>query len=137
MAQAIITWKDGMRFEGTAAGHTIQMDAPPPYGEGSGMGPMTLLLAALGGCTGMDIVDILKKSRQEITGLTVEVNGERASDYPKVYETIEVVYRVRGHDLAQAAVERAVALSEEKYCSVSLMLGKTAQISTRIEIIQE
>lgn len=136
MAQAIVTWKENYHFEGTANGHTIQMDAMPP-GEGYGMGPMTLLLNALGGCTGMDIVDILKKGRHEITGLTVEVTGERADDYPKIYETIDVLYRIHGRNLPVAAVERAIALSEEKYCSVSLMLGKAAKISTRYEIIPE
>lgn len=137
MAEAIVTWVDGMHFEGTAGGHTIQMDAPPPYGDGTGMGPMTMLLAAMGGCTGMDIVDILKKQRQEITELSIRVTGERAADYPKVYETIEVVYTVRGHKLSPEAVERAVRLSEDKYCSVGIMLGKTAKVTTRTEIIEE
>lgn len=136
MAQAIVNWVDGMHFEATAGGHTLQMDAPPPYGTGTGMGPMTMLLAAMGGCTGMDIVDILKKQRQEITGLSITVTGERAGSYPMVYERIEVVYTVRGHNLSPEAVERAVRLSEEKYCSVGIMLGKTAQVSTRTEIVE-
>jgi len=133
-SQAIVTWKENMHFEGTAVGHTIQMDALPPTGQGQGIGPMTMLLVALGGCTGMDIVHIIQKERQSLTGLSVEVVGARAKDYQMVYTDIEVVYRVRGYGLSHDAVKRAVELSEEKYCSVGIMLGKTAKITSRVEI---
>jgi putative redox protein len=135
--QAVVVWQAGNHFEGSAAGHTIVMDSRPPNGTDQGMGPMSLVLVALGGCTGMDIVDILAKERQELTGLRVEISGERAEDDPRVYTQIRMTYRVSGRHLARAAVERAVRLSEEKYCSVGAMLGKTAKIETVIEIEEQ
>ncbi len=135
--QVTVTWQEGMHFEGLASGHTVQMDVPPPNGQNLGVGPMTLVLVALGGCTAMDVVHILQKERQDVTGVTVQVRGEKASDYPMVYTDIEVVYQVRGRDLARPAVEHAVHLSETKYCSVGIMLGKTARFTTRIEIEQD
>lgn len=135
-SQAVVNWKEGMLFEGTGMGHTIKMGALVPGGEPEGIGPMTLLLVALGGCTAMDIVHILGKERQELCALSVEVTGEKAADYPTVYTNIEVVYKVQGHNLSPEAVKRAVELSEEKYCCVGVMLGQAAKITNRIEIEQ-
>jgi putative redox protein len=97
-------------------------------------GPMELLLLALGGCTGTDVVSILKKKRQKLESLEIICSGERAAEPPKVWITLEVVYRLRG-TLDEAAVKRAIELSEEKYCSVSAMLQKTAKLTWRYEIL--
>jgi putative redox protein len=100
------------------------------------VGPMGLLLAALGGCTGMDIASILAKKRVDLTGLEVRVSADRTEEYPKVWKDIEVVYIVRGNDIQAKDVERAIALSEEKYCSVSSMLGKAASIKSTYRILK-
>jgi putative redox protein len=132
--QAIVNWKEGKHFEGSTMGHTIQIDAPIPTGTDQGMSPMALLLVALGGCTGMDIINILQKERKQVSSLSVEVNGERAAEIPTVYTEIQLTFKIRGHDLTHEVVEHAVQLSEEKYCSVGIMLSKTARIKTVIEI---
>lgn len=96
--------------------------------------PMELLLVALGGCTGADIVSILEKKRQRVTGYEIEVRGERRAEHPRIYTSIEVVHRVRGYAIDPKAVQHAIELSETKYCSVSAMLGAAAQITMRYEI---
>ena len=99
--------------------------------------PMELLLIALGGCTGADVVPILEKKRQRVTGYEIEVRGERRSQHPRIYTSIEVVHRVRGRNVDPKAVAHAVELSETKYCSVSAMLSAAAKITTRFEITNE
>jgi putative redox protein len=99
--------------------------------------PMELVLLALGGCTGADVISILAKSRQRVTGYTVEVLAERRDDHPRVYTKIELVHRVRGRGVDAKAVARAIELSETKYCSVSAMLGATVAITSRFEIVEE
>ena len=99
--------------------------------------PMELLLIALGGCTGADVVSILEKKRQRMTGYEIEVRAERRAEHPRVYTRIEVVHDVRGYNIDPKAVEHAVKLSETKYCSVSAMLGASAQITMRYEIKNE
>lgn len=99
--------------------------------------PMELLLVALGGCTGADIVSILEKKRQRVTGYNIEVRAERRAEHPRIYTRIEVVHSVRGHAIDPKAVQHAVELSETKYCSVSAMLGASAQLSMRYEITNE
>ena len=131
---AMITWKEGKHFEASSQGHSIEIDAPLPTGTDKGMNPMALLLVSLATCTGMDVVNILQKERLTVTDFTVAVSGEQAPEIPKVYTHIELVFKLRGPDLTYKAVEHAVQLSEEKYCSVGIMIGKTAQISTRIEL---
>ena len=136
--QALVTWKEGIHFEGTAGGHTVQMDGRPDAGgQGLGFSPMQLLLVSLGGCTGMDVISILKKMRQDVTSFSIEVSGVRAAEHPKTYTDIEVVYRVRGRNLSRQSVEQAVCLSQEKYCSVEAMLNKAARLTSRIEIEEE
>jgi putative redox protein len=135
--QAIVEWQGGMHFEGTSSGHAVQMDTRPPKGSDQGMSPMALVLVALGGCTAIDVVDILAKQRQQLTGLRIEVDGDQAEDTPAVYTHIRLIYHVRGHSLERAAVERAVQLSEGKYCSVGQMLSKTAKIETQVEIEED
>lgn len=99
--------------------------------------PMELLLVALGGCTGADVVGILEKKRQRVTGYEIEVFAERRAEHPRIYTRIEVVHLVRGHDIDPKAVQHAVELSETKYCSVSAMLGSSAQLSMRYQIRNE
>ena len=99
--------------------------------------PMELLLVALGGCTGADVVGILEKKRQRVTRYEIEVNAERRAEHPRIYTRIEVVHRVSGHSIDPKAVRHAVELSETKYCSVSAMLGASAQVVMRYEITNE
>lgn len=134
---ASVRWVDGLVFETqTESGHRGYLDSFPKEGETSkGPTPMELLLVAVAGCTGMDIVDILRKKRLDVQGLEVQVTGTRADTYPMVYTELDVVYRVRGKDIPTSAVEQAIKLSEEKYCSVGIMIGKTAKINSRYEII--
>ena len=99
--------------------------------------PMELVLVALGGCTGSDVVSILEKKRQRVTGYDIEVRAERRAEHPRIYTRIEVVHRIRGHSIDPKAVQHAVELSETKYCSVSAMLSASAQLSMRYEIADE
>ncbi|MGC8856589.1 MAG: OsmC family protein [Anaerolineae bacterium] len=125
-------WKGDLTFLGqNADGGTVQMgtlDGKP------GVGPMQLLLVALAGCTGMDIVSILRKKRANLTDIRVKVRGRRATDYPMVWTDIEVTYLLWGEDLKPKDVEQAIQLSEEKYCSVGIMLDKTARITSTYQI---
>ncbi len=134
-----VRWVEGMQFDGyTGSQHQIKLDAMRSDGsESKGASPMELLLLGLAGCTGMDVIDILKKKRQAVSGLEVRVEGQRAEDYPMVYTNIDVMYIVRGQDISEKAVQDAIQLSETKYCSASIMLGKTAKIETRYEIVPE
>lgn len=133
MVEARVVWKEGLQFEAYApTGHVLTLDSP--QGKNAGPSPMGLILLALAGCTAMDVISILQKQRQPVSGLEVVVRAERAAEHPKVYTGYEVVYIVRGRSVDRGAVERAVALSEEKYCSVGAMLGKTAPIRHSIEL---
>jgi putative redox protein len=99
--------------------------------------PMELLLLSLGGCTGADIVSILEKKRQKVTSYEIEVRGERRAEHPRIYTSIEVIHRFRGHNIDPKAVAHAIELSETKYCSVSAMLRAAANITSRFEIDEE
>jgi len=127
-----VKWIDGMRFVATdSMGHSIVMDASKQAGgEGSGFSPLQLVLAALGGCTGIDVVDIMRKQRQQVDNLVIVVSGERVKEYPRVYSDIHVEYRVRGKDIKEKAIKRAIQLSEDKYCSVGAMLKAKAKVTT-------
>ena len=129
MTEARTTWIEKQRFNGIASsGHKIVVDGDKTAGNS----PMELVLIGLCGCTGYDVVSILQKKREPLTSLEVRAEAERAAEPPSVYTAIELIYRVGGK-VSRKAVEDAVRLSEEKYCSVSAMLQKTAKISTRIE----
>lgn len=132
-------WVEGMAFIGEAgSGHAVVMDGAPEYGgRNIGIRPMEMLLIGLAGCTGFDVVQILKKGRENVTGCEVEVEAERASEDPKVFTKIHIAYRVTGRGLSQAKAERAVTLSKEKYCSASIMLGATAEMTTALEVVDE
>ena len=99
--------------------------------------PMELLLVALGGCTGSDVIGILEKKRQRVTGYEIEVQATRRAEHPRIYTSIEVIHRIRGRNIDSKAVEHAIELSETKYCSVSAMLGAVAQITMRHEVTNE
>lgn len=132
-------WVEDMAFLGEAgSGHAVVMDGAPEYGgRNIGIRPMEMLLIGLAGCTGFDVVQILKKGREAVTGCEVEVEAERATEDPKVFTKIHLAYRISGRGLSQAKAERAVTLSKEKYCSASIMLGATAQMSTSLVVIEE
>jgi len=132
-------WVEGMAFMGEAgSGHAVMMDGAPEYGgRNIGIRPLEMLLIGLAGCTGFDVVQILKKGRESVTGCDVEVEAERATEDPKVFTRIHIAYRVSGRGLSQAKAERAVTLSKEKYCSASIMLGATAEMTTSLVVIDE
>ena len=132
MISALARWTDADRFLGEATSrHAIVMDAA---GEKTANTPMELVLIALCGCTASDVVGILRKKREPFTLLEVSAQAERASGYPAVYTEIKLLYRVGGK-VSRKAVEDAVRLSKEKYCSVSAMLEKTAKITAQIEFL--
>jgi len=126
----------------TGSGHTLVMDGAPdaakPENGGQNLAPrpMELLLAGTGGCTAYDVVLILKRGRHDVRGCSVKLSADRAETEPKVFTTINMHFTVTGKALPAAAVERAIALSHEKYCSASVMLGKTAQITTSFEVLE-
>jgi putative redox protein len=131
-----VKWIDGLRFVATdSMGHSIVMDASKQGGgEGSGFSPLQLLLAVLGGCTGIDIVDIMKKQRQRVDVLEIMVSGERVKEPPRIYSNIHVEYRVKGEGIREKAVKRAIQLSEDKYCSVGAMLRAKAKVTSNYVI---
>jgi putative redox protein len=121
----------------TGSGHLVCMDgAPEAGGRNLAPRPMELLLAGTGGCTAFDVVLILRRGRHEVTGCELKLSAERAETDPKVFTRINMHFVVSGHNLKAEAVERAVKLSAEKYCSASIMLGKTAQITHSFEVIE-
>ncbi len=124
-----------MAFEATVDGHKIMIDAVEAVGgKDRGPRPKPLLLLSLGGCTGMDVVSILKKMRVEFEGLNIEVEGDLTEEHPKVYQTLTLVYKFKGKDLPLDKLEKAVSLSQERYCGVTAMLNKAAKIDHRIEV---
>ena len=133
---ADVKWIDGLTFMATAtSGHGLILDAPVASGgNGRGPSPMELLLMGAGSCTGIDMINILKKARQNVTGLAIHVDSVREEADPKVFTAIKVIYNVTGKNLDHAQVKRAMDLSAEKYCCVSIMLGKTATISHELHI---
>lgn len=132
-----VKWMDNMTFVGeTGSGHAVVMDGPPDHGgRNLAARPMEMVLLGLGGCTAFDVVSILKKARQAVTGCEVVVEAERADAIPAVFTRIRLRYTVSGKQLADHQVRRAVELSAEKYCSVTVMLGKTAEITHDYEVV--
>ncbi len=133
-----IKWNDGVSFLGeTEGGYTVLMDgAPEVGGRNLGLRPMELVLMGTGGCTASDVVMILKKSRQDISDCIVEIEAERATKDPKVFSRIHYHFILTGNNLKPQQVDRAINLSAEKYCSASIMLGKTAEITHDFEIVR-
>ena len=135
--------RSGMGFVAeTGSGHTLVMDGAPdvekPDNGGQNLAPRPLetVLAGTGGCTAYDVVLILRRGRHDVRGCSVKLTAERATEDPKVFTRIHMHFSVRGKALPAAAVERAIAMSHEKYCSASIMLGKTAEISTSFELLE-
>ena len=126
-----IKWIEGVMFAGeTGSGHCIVMDGPPEAGgKNLGPRPMEMVLLGLGGCTAFDVVTILKKGRHSVADCQIEIEAERADTVPKVFTKIHVRYIVSGKGLSKKVVSRAVDLTAEKYCSVSIMLGQAVELS--------
>lgn len=131
-----VKWIDNLSFVGkTGSNHLVPMDTRPEVGGGgSAPTPMELLLLGLGGCTGMDVVSILKKMREPLDDFEIKIDSERGDEHPKVYTKISLKYIFYGKGLKEKNVERAIQLSEDTYCSASAMLKKTAEITTSYEI---
>jgi len=134
-----VKWVENVCFMAeSGSGHAMIMDGSPDIGgRNLGPRPMELLLMGAGGCTSVDVVMILQKSRQEVSGCEVEVSAERADDHPKVFTRIHMHFTLRGRGLKPEVVERAIKLSAGKYCSASIILGKTAEMTHDFEIIEE
>lgn len=138
MPKAKIKYTDGMQFVGEASsGHAIVMDTDTEFGgANTGLRPTELLLIGVGGCSGMDIVSVLKKKKQKLTGLEVNVNGKKAETYPQKFTDINIEFIVQGRDLSEEAVKKAVDLSMEKYCSVKATLEGSAKITFSYKIVE-
>jgi putative redox protein len=135
---ARISWVDGALFvaEG-GSGHTITMDgAADVGGRNLASRPMEVVLMGMGGCTAIDVVAMLRKQRQDIQGVEVSLVAERADEPPKVFTSVKLVYTVRGRKLNRSLIERAVSLSDEKYCSATAMIRKSARISSEIVLVE-
>lgn len=135
--KATIKWIDGVSFVGESeSGHAVVLDGPPSAGgRNIGIRPMELLLIGMGGCSAFDVVSILTRGRQDLVDCRAELSAERAEEDPKVFTRIHVHYVVSGRGLKAATVERAIKLSAEKYCSASIMLGKTAEVTHDYKIV--
>lgn len=136
--KSTIKWVDGAMFVGeSGSGHAVVIDGPPEAGgRNLGIRPMELVLSGLGACTAFDVVSILKKSRQKVTDCRVELDAERADEVPKVFTRIHIHFVITGQDLKAAAVERAIELSAEKYCSATIMLSASVEISHDFEVVE-
>jgi len=134
--EARLKWIDGLQFVGEApSGHAVLLDGGKEGGGAdTAVHPMEMLLLALGGCTGMDVISILRKKKQAVSGFEIRLKGERAPDHPKRFVRIELEFVIRGKDIDEAAVARAISLSYDKYCSVRATLQGTPTIEVRHRI---
>jgi len=139
MKRARVKWVENLKFIGDApSGHSILMDGPPEVGgDNVAVRPGELTLVALGGCTAIDVVSMLKKMRVELDSFEVVVDAEPAEEHPRVWTKIHVRYILKGRAIDEAKVKKAIELSEEKYCSVSAMLKKSAELTYDYEIISD
>jgi putative redox protein len=136
--ESIARWVDGLKFEATfSTGHTVTMDTSPEQGGANeGSRPIELLLAGLAGCTGMDVLAILRKKRQDVKAFRVIVQGDRRDEHPKIFTKLHVIYEVTGKGIDIDGVRQAVLLSEEKYCSVAAMLRLATPITSEVRILE-
>ena len=136
---AKVTWSSGLSFDGTAdSGFSLALGANSAVGgEDDGFRPLELFAIGLAGCTGMDVISILQKKRQNITQFEVRVHAQRAEEHPRVFTKIHIEYIVSGPQIDSAAVERSIELSETKYCPAQAMLAKTIPISSSYQIITQ
>ncbi len=132
-----VKWLDHMSFVGESdSGHSIVMDGPPEFGgRNLGIRPMEMLLLGLGGCASFDVVSMLKKGKQDLINCEVEISAERAKTEPKVFTKIHLHFVLSGNNLSEKRINKAIELSAEKYCSASIMLGKTAEVTHDYEVI--
>jgi len=135
--QVKTTWKENMAFDSQIDKHTIRMDAAGLLGDDSGPSPKKLLLASLAGCTGMDVVSLLKKMRVPFTNFEMDIDADLTDEHPKVYSEIRIKYRIFGTQLNKEKVKKAIDLSQDKYCGVSAMLEKNSPIVYTIEYVEE
>jgi putative redox protein len=135
--KARVKWNEGMSFVGEAAsGHAVVIDGAPEHGgRNLGLRPMELVLIGAAACTAFDVVMILKKARQPVVDCVVEADATRAETEPRVFTRIHLRYTVAGQGLDRRQVDRAVALSKEKYCSATIMLGKTAEVTAEVAVV--
>ena len=133
-----VKWIDGMLMVGKSdSGHAVVMDGPPEIGgENLGVRPMEMLLLGMAGCTMIDVVSTLKKMREDVVDCQTQVSADRSEEYPKVFTNINVHFILKGKQLNPPKVDKAIKLSAEKYCSASIMIGKTAVITHDFEIIE-
>ena len=133
-----VNWVDGMLMVGKShSGHSITMDGPIEIGgENLGVRPMEMLLLGVAGCTMIDVVTTLKKMRQDLSHCETKISAERANEHPKVFTDIHIQFLVKGKNLDSKKVDKAIKLSAEKYCSASIMLGKTAKITHDFEVTE-
>lgn len=138
MAQAAVTLVDGMQFVvETSSGHSFTIDSVPEVGgRNTGARPMELVVAGVAGCTAMDVISILRKMQQKVTGLRVEVRGEQASEHPRKFVGLHIEYTVTGYNLSETSVARAIELSETKYCPAMASLRPGAPITSAYKIIE-
>ncbi len=136
--EAKVKYIDGLQFVGEASsGHAIVMDGDKKFGGAdTGLRPTELLLIGLGGCSGMDVISILKKKKQDVRGLEINIKGEKAETYPQKFTDIAIEYVVKGHHVSEEAVKRAIDLSMEKYCSVKATLEGSAAITFHYRIVE-
>ncbi|MDF2179204.1 OsmC family protein [Aliiglaciecola sp. CAU 1673] len=131
--QASVKWVDGLRFMGTSdSGHAVVMDGD----KASAASPMEMVLMAAGSCSSVDVVNILQKAKQQVSGVEVKLSGERADAVPAVFTKIHLHFVVSGQGISDKHVERAVNLSADKYCSVSIMLGKSVEVTHSFEVVE-
>jgi putative redox protein len=137
--QAKVIWQENMAFTGSAdSGFNVQLDSKKEVGgEGRGFVPMELMAISLAGCTAMDVMSILRKKRQDVTGFEVHVDAPRAAEHPKVFTNATVDYLISGHSVDEKAVVRAIQLSAENYCPAQAMLGKVMPIDLHYQIFEE
>ena len=130
---------ENMQFIATAdSGHAVVMDGPPNVGgNNTGSKPSELLLMAFGGCSGMDVISILRKKKQDVTGFEMNVSGDTAESHPKSFKKMHIEYVITGRNLSEDAVKRAINLSLDKYCLVGSTIGKSAEITHSYKIVQE
>jgi putative redox protein len=130
-------WKGGLAFETDINGHKIKMDAPEAAGgTNTGPSPKKLMLVALSGCTGMDVVSILKKMRVEVEACEIEVQGDVTDEHPKHYNKMHVIYTVKGKNIPYDKVEKAVRMSEETYCGVLAVYKKAMEVTSEIRVVE-
>lgn len=136
---ARLTWNTGLLFKGVANSNVeVPLDTSVEHGGGGeGVAPMEMILMGLGGCTAMDVISILEKKRQKVTGFELQLHADRANEHPKVFTDITIEYIVTGKDIDPEAVTRAIELSETKYCPGMAMLRKAANITTTYRIVEE